>query len=264
MPPRIPRLTQSKIHCSHCREEGHNISKCDIYNIKLHVSLLTNDDSILIPGRGSYCAKLLNPRLLADFKLLYHGKISNITYNNNSITYDNKYEEFTIEDQVSPDINNNKNTISGNSASGEYYSDISTRIKHAYSLQNIKFSDLYDIVNNDYRAVVTRIKEFRAAERARWARIAEEARIRRAEQVAEQAAAQDHIINRTVLPVLTDNAYEANDCPICLDPLGDTNKTILRCGHPMCTPCLLTMTLRSAATRNNQVCICSVCRAPFL
>ncbi len=66
MLPRIPR--PSKIHCSHCREEGHNISKCDIYNIKLHVSLLTNDESILIPGRNSYCVKLLNPRLFADFK----------------------------------------------------------------------------------------------------------------------------------------------------------------------------------------------------
>ncbi len=262
MLPRIPR--PSKIHCSHCREEGHNISKCDIYNIKLHVSLLTNDESILIPGRNSYCVKLLNPRLFADFKLLYHGKISNITYNNHSITYNNQYEEFTIEDQVSPDINNKKNTISGSSASGEYYSDISTRIKHAYSLQSIKYSDLYDIVNNDYRAVVTRIKEFRAAERARWARLVEEARIRRAEQAVEQAAAQDRIATRTVLPILVDTAFEASDCPICLDPLGDTNKTVLRCGHPMCTPCLLTMTLRSSATRNTNSCICSVCRAPFL
>ena len=83
MPPLTPRLIPpSTIQCSHCKVRGHNIAKCNIFNIKFHISLLTHDESILIPGRGLYGTKHINARLLADFKLLYTKKVSNITYNN--------------------------------------------------------------------------------------------------------------------------------------------------------------------------------------
>ena len=260
-----PRRTPSKIHCGHCKEEGHNINSCNLFQIKFHISLLTQDDSILAPGRYRYTIKHVYANLLTDCKLLFNDKISQIMHNNYSITYDNQLCEFTIIEQPVTDIKTTKNyTISGNVTRGEYYLDITTRLKYSKNLNYIKFGDLYDIVNNDYVEVVDRIKTERAADRARWQAQYEAQRQQRAEQIIVENAAHNNMINRVALPVLVNDAYDIDECPICLETLGDTNKTVLRCGHPLCTPCLLTMTLRSAANRNTNSCICSVCRTAFL
>ena len=38
--------------------------------------------------------------------------------------------------------------------------------------------------------------------------------------------------------VLREQPIETNDCAICMEPFGYTNKTILRCGHQFCGDCI--------------------------
>ena len=89
---------------------------------------------------------------------------------------------------------------------------------------------------------------------------------RQAENVVrEQVERVQHIwMNREPLPILRETAIETDDCPICLDTLGDTAKVILRCGHQMCTACMLTQTLRAATATNMQECQCPICRSGYL
>ena len=89
---------------------------------------------------------------------------------------------------------------------------------------------------------------------------------RQAENVVrEQVVRVQHIwMNREPLPILRETAIETDDCPICLDTLGDTAKVILRCGHQMCTACMLTQTLRAATATNMQECQCPICRSGYL
>ena len=91
---------------------------------------------------------------------------------------------------------------------------------------------------------------------------------RQAENVVrEQVERVQHIwMNREPLPILRETAIETDDCPICLDTLGDTAKVILRCGHQMCTACMLTQTLRAAtaAATNMRECQCPICRSGYL
>ena len=91
---------------------------------------------------------------------------------------------------------------------------------------------------------------------------------RQAENVVrEQVERVQHIwMNREPLPILRETAIETDDCPICLDTLGDTAKVILRCGHQMCTACMLTQTLRADtdAATNMRECKCPICRSGYL
>lgn len=81
----------------------------------------------------------------------------------------------------------------------------------------------------------------------------------------EQVVRVQHIwMNREPLPILRETAIETDDCPICLDTLGDTAKVILRCGHQLCTACMLTQTLRAATATNMRECQCPICRSGYL
>lgn len=264
--------SKSKIHCGHCHEPGHNITKCHLFTIKLHIALHINDESILKPGRYAYEANHVHPNLFADIKLLCNSKITQAKYHTHLISYDNSLLEFSIT-ELNNQLNNqpNKHVISCNSLRNEYTNDIIARLKHIRTnrLRDIKFSELYDIINNDYIVIIRNIKEARDAARARWQAEYNQRQRERAEQrardFATDNAAHNAIVNTiSALPILSTDAFHAEDCPICLEKLGDTNKAILRCGHPVCTSCLLTMTLRSANSNNATSCVCSVCRAPFL
>ena len=62
----------------------------------------------------------------------------------------------------------------------------------------------------------------------------------RAEQTRRQQQ-QQHLLEQQRLIdnlVLRDKPVQANDCAICLQPFGHTNKTILRCGHQFCGDCI--------------------------
>ena len=71
-------------------------------------------------------------------------------------------------------------------------------------------------------------------------------------------------VNREPLPIISTKAFEAEDCPICMEPLGETSKVILRCGHQMCVTCMLTQTILAAKERNSKKCQCPHCREEYL
>lgn len=102
-------------------------------------------------------------------------------------------------------------------------------------------------------------------------RIMRENRERQAQQpVRQQQQAQPHVqqsgrwVNREPLPIISTKAFEAEDCPICMEPLGETSKVILRCGHQMCVTCMLTQTILAAKERNSKKCQCPHCRVEYL
>ena len=53
-----------------------------------------------------------------------------------------------------------------------------------------------------------------------------------------QRAQQQQQQQQELLVVMRDEPVEATDCPICMEPLANTNKTILRCGHQFCGDCI--------------------------
>ena len=61
------------------------------------------------------------------------------------------------------------------------------------------------------------------------------------------------------LPNIRETAIESDDCPICLDTFGEVGKTILRCGHQICTSCLFRQTRNGVGQW-----LCPVCRAPYV
>ena len=88
--------------------------------------------------------------------------------------------------------------------------------------------------------------------------------------VRQQRQARPHVqqsgrwVNREPLPIISTKAFEAEDCPICIEPLGETSKVILRCGHQMCVTCMLTQTILAAKERNSKKCQCPHCREEYL
>jgi len=87
----------------------------------------------------------------------------------------------------------------------------------------------------------------------------------RQQQQAQQTVKQsDRWVNREPLPIISTKAYEAEDCPICMEPLGETSKVILRCGHQMCVTCMLTQTILAAKEMNSKKCQCPHCRVEYL
>ena len=126
---------------------------------------------------------------------------------------------------------------------------------------------LHNLFHVDYLAEKERLfqEQTRYNERARARRqeLRQREQIRNAERV-EVVRVQDRLTNREPLPVLRDTVIDADDCPICLDMLGDTAKVILRCGHQMCISCMLTQTLRAATDKNVRGCQCPICRSGYL
>ena len=84
-------------------------------------------------------------------------------------------------------------------------------------------------------------------------------------QQAQQPVKQSgRWVNREPLPIISTKAFEAEDCPICMEPLGETSKVILRCGHQMCVTCMLSQTILAAKERNSKKCQCPHCREEYL
>jgi len=260
MPPR------RSFRCGHCKNEGHNITSCALFKINFNISLISQDP--IIPT-STYTINKVNLHKLTEFKSLYEGHIPYIVHSDYLISYvqhnDNAATDFTIEKKEKNEIKEYKKNQTHNiNIESDYYNDFRTRFNYLnnnclYS-RYIDLIDLINIVNNDHVEVTTRINNIQVERRERWRREEEERRLR----YLAQEEVQTNIMNREILPVLRETIVETDDCPICLDSLGETNKTILRCGHPLCTPCLLTQTLRGAANKNTRTCICPICRTPYL
>lgn len=57
--------------------------------------------------------------------------------------------------------------------------------------------------------------------------------------------------------ILVDKPIDSNECLICMDTLGATNKTILRCGHQYCGDCIFTHFQSAGGT------CCPACRQDY-
>jgi len=64
-------------------------------------------------------------------------------------------------------------------------------------------------------------------------------------------------------PRHTDVCIDADDCPICLEPLGNTGKTILSCGHTLCTSCFIKQIVVANDQNKTDACACPVCRHKY-
>lgn len=66
------------------------------------------------------------------------------------------------------------------------------------------------------------------------------------------------------LPILRETAVETDECPICIETLGETGKTVLKCGHTVCVSCFLQQVLRAMATKRKNDCTCPICRVNYI
>ena len=66
------------------------------------------------------------------------------------------------------------------------------------------------------------------------------------------------------LPVIRDTAIEMDECPICMETLGETGKFVLKCGHCICQGCFLQQVLRATAIKKTNDCACPVCRVNYI
>ena len=58
-------------------------------------------------------------------------------------------------------------------------------------------------------------------------------------------AQNEELLTKMVeLPVLRETEVNETNCPICFDELGETGKTVLKCGHPVCVSCFMQMRVR--------------------
>jgi len=55
---------------------------------------------------------------------------------------------------------------------------------------------------------------------------------------------------------ISNNNLENNDCPICMDCMGDRNYIVPICGHKICVKCFVT----NITMNRESGCLCSLCR----
>jgi hypothetical protein len=66
------------------------------------------------------------------------------------------------------------------------------------------------------------------------------------------------------LPILRDTAIEMDECPICMETLGETGKIILKCGHSVCQGCFLQQMVHSTVIKKKNDCACPACRVKYI
>jgi len=74
----------------------------------------------------------------------------------------------------------------------------------------------------------------------------------------EQKEALRIIEEKKANMILKTNIVETQECPICMDELGNTNKAILRCGHQFCSDCIFTHLQKAHGSD------CPCCRAEYV
>lgn len=60
-----------------------------------------------------------------------------------------------------------------------------------------------------------------------------------------------------------DVCIPADDCPICMEPLGNTGKTVLSCGHTLCTSCFIKQIVVCHDQKKSENCGCPICRRKY-
>jgi hypothetical protein len=77
-------------------------------------------------------------------------------------------------------------------------------------------------------------------------------------------ATEEGLARMVALPVLSEEVFEVDECPICIETLGKTGKTVLKCGHTVCVSCFLQQVLRATAMKRTNDCACPVCRVNYI
>ena len=77
-------------------------------------------------------------------------------------------------------------------------------------------------------------------------------------------ANSEGLVRMVALPILRETAVEMKECPICIEEMGETGKTVLKCGHTVCVSCFLQQMIRATAARREIDCACPVCRVNYI
>jgi len=266
-------MPRTPYRCGHCRNEGHNRSKCTKLqvDIVLNIHGQRNRQYNTVIGQRLRLSRI-NLDRLAQVRLLIDGQIpfmvfkrlcTSPEFNNFIVRLDHMNNELTvtIEEPNQEMENIAKNAIIENAETiANYKNNYRERIQHVKD--NLRYAE-YQNINNTITILNGDHIEFAIHVGA--------------EQRAREAAYQQNVamfttlhnnvnefINRELLPIIRDTPVEAVDCPICLESFGETGKSILRCGHQVCINCIVTQTLRCAAIKSIRQCICPVCRTPYV
>ena len=124
-------------------------------------------------------------------------------------------------------------------------------------------SSLHRLLHVDYVTEKERLLHVQTVENDRVMR---DIRRRNQGQPAPRQVVQpsDRWFKPEPLPIISERVFDAEDCPICMEPLGETSKVILRCGHQMCVTCMLKQTMLAAKEGKPNKCECPHCRVAYL
>ncbi len=259
--------------CGHCRNEGHNRSKCTKLqvDIVLNIHGQRNRQYNTVIGQSLRLSKI-NLDRLAQVRLLIDGQIpfmvfkrlcTSPEFNNFIVRLDHTNNELTvtIEEPNQEMENIAKNAIIENAETiANYKNNYRERIQ--YIKDNLRYAEYQSIskaitiLNGDHIEFAIHVG---AEQRAR-----EEAYRQHAATFNNIQNNVNDILNRELLPIIRNTLVDADDCPICLESFGETGKSILRCGHQVCIDCIVTHTLIGASLRNTINCKCPVCRTPYV
>jgi hypothetical protein len=257
--------------CGYCRLEGHNISNCSKYDIDICLNILgrTNEYYHTNLRRTIRVSKISFARL-AQLKMMIEGLVPHIIWTNMTvypnpskyvIRFENNILTYTLEE---PNRENERITrhaiLSNIETSKRYEQDFRNRYQHFQ--QGCRYSNYMNIDNlviiltGDYIALTQRIGDEQRAQEAiyrQWARERENRNVQ-----------NNALVNRERFPIIRETAIETVNCPICLETLTETSNVVLRCGHQLCLPCLLTQTLMGNQMQNTNRWKCSICRTRYL
>ena len=76
------------------------------------------------------------------------------------------------------------------------------------------------------------------------------------ENLQVMATKLDHIEREIKISIENENNIGHNDCPICMECMGDRNYIVPVCGHKICVNCFVT----NISTNRKNGCLCSLCR----
>jgi hypothetical protein len=281
--------------CGHCRELGHMQPRCRELEVDKILQMCGN-----IPEHHPEEIKVfdIKKRIIAEIQLLKEGIIPKVIYKtkkrvnvarryeivvircentilkketimyseDNWTTIKNSWDDYTESIKEHEELLNEKcdkysqrlrwldRDLPGlvHWSTGEIYPQIIFKTTYLHMLFHVDYVSVKDMLEAEQirKNNVTR-------------RIIEERNHAR-NVVAQVMREQDRWTNRESLPILRETVIETDDCPVCLDSLGETSKAILRCGHQICMTCMLTQTLRAATEKNAQLCHCPVCRTGYL
>ena len=274
--------------CGHCRLEGHNISNCTKYDIDVALNIIGRGDEYYKSYlyRNIRISKVSFTRL-AQLKMMIEGLVPYIIWTNyNSlgniyiIRFENNMLTYTMEEANDEIELRTRSAILSNIETCKIYEQ-EFRNRHQYFIQGCRYlydlgindiviiprsykylgiNDIVTILTGDYVLFTERI----ANEQRREMRRRQEEINRRRLEAQNRQAQNNALLNREHLPIIRNTIIKADNCPICLDSLTETNNVVLRCGHQLCLPCLLSQTLIGNQSRSVNRWNCSVCRTQYL